>query len=73
MLQCATGDVQHSIILIISPLIALMNDQVTSLHRRNVKAVYIRRRENGEVISKVYVGQFQVVFCSPESLLTSET
>ena len=72
MLQCATGDVQRSIILVISPLIALMNDQVTSLHRRNVKVVYIRR-ENGEVISKVYVGQFQVVFCSPESLLTSET
>ena len=71
MLQCATGDVQRSIILVISPLIALMNDQVTSLHRRNVKVVYIRR-ENGEVISKVYVGQFQVVFCSPESLLTSE-
>ena len=61
-----------SIILVISPLIALMNDQVTSLHCRNVKAVYIRGRENGEVISKVYEGQFQVMFCSPESLRLGE-
>ena len=63
----------RSIVLVISPLLALMKDQVTSLSQKKVKAVYIAGRKDREFVGQVYSGEFHVVFCSPESLPTSET
>ena len=62
-----------SIVLVISPLVALMKDQVTSLNNKGVTAFYIGGGETEEVVSELYQGSYQVVFCSPESLLTNDT
>ena len=57
-----------SIVLVISPLIALMKDQVERLKVKRMKAVY-----GGDQceMDRVYEGHYQMIFLSPESLLTT--
>lgn len=63
-----------SIIIVVSPLVALMKDQVSSLAEKGMSAVYVGEASNSEdKIAQIYEGQFQVVFFSPELLLTDET
>jgi len=59
--------------VIMSPLISLMD---RAMANRNVTAVHVGRF--GKVFSedeirKVYKGEYQLVFMSPESLLTEST
>lgn len=57
-----------SVVLVVSPLIALMKDQVERLKVKGVKAVYGGDQCEMELF---FQGHYQLVFLSPESLLTS--
>ena len=59
---------QKSIVLVVSPLIVLMKDQVAALRREGVKAVYIGETSVEE--KQLKEGLFSVVFCSPEGILS---
>ena len=57
------------ILLVVSPLIALMQDQVRAMNERGVRAVYAGMADD-ELAESVCSGSFQLVYLSPESLLT---
>ena len=58
--------------LVISPLIALMKDQVDGLNAIGIGAAYINSSqqagEHNEVFSKVISGEFKLLYVAPESL-----
>ena len=64
---CKTGTT-----LVISPLVALMKDQVQQLKKRGVKAVEISggisKTEITEIIDNCQYGHFQLLYLSPERL-----
>ena len=62
------NDTPQSLVIVVSPLVALMKDQVRALTRRNVSAVYLGG-SGDEEFSAICDGKFQLVFMSPESLL----
>ena len=55
-------------VMVVSLLMALMNDQVASLNARGVEAVYVREKCD---MDRVYEGRYPIVFISPETLLSS--
>ncbi len=59
-----------SIVIVVSPLIALMKDQVKSMTRRGVRAVYAAELSE-EGITEIVEGKQQLIFMSPETLLTN--
>ncbi len=58
--------------LVISPLIALMQDQVAALQRRGLPAAYIssllNREERDAVLRDVYAQKVKLLYCAPERL-----
>lgn len=58
--------------LVISPLIALMKDQVDSLQRQNIEATFVNsslsRAELNRRLSDVVAGRYKLVYVSPERL-----
>ena len=61
-----------SIVVVVSPLIALMKDQVRAMKEMGMSAVYISDLRDDEAIAEVCTGKNQLVCMSPESLLTDE-
>ena len=59
-----------SIVIVISPLISLMNDQVSSFSSKGVSAAFINEASSHEMKLGVLSGDYQLVFFSPESLLS---
>ena len=63
---------EGSIVLVVSPLIVLMKDQVQALHERGVSAVCLRDADpDSKKIWEIHEGKFQILFSSPEELLTN--
>ena len=62
----------RSITLVVSPLIALMKDQMNAMNRRSVRAVYIGDLDANvlNTTTEISEGKYQLVFVSPEALLT---
>lgn len=60
--------------LVISPLIALMQDQVQSLNKRGVSATFINsslsKTEIDTRLQQVMDGEFRFLYCAPERLQT---
>lgn len=58
--------------LVISPLIALMKDQVDSLKRRGIQASYINSSQSGseqaECLDRLSRGEYRIVYVAPERL-----
>lgn len=58
--------------LVISPLIALMKDQVDGLHKKGIKAVAIhsglQKDEVINILQDAAEGSYQFLYCSPERL-----
>lgn len=79
--QCLTivGDVLHkkprgsSVIVVISPLRSLMNDQVEYLQSVGVPAISITDEEDPEIVQQVMNGCYIVIYGSPECLLSMST
>jgi len=67
------GVKNKSIVLVVSPLIALMKDQVSSITEIGLSAALILDKESTPSTVKTGIknGDFQVVFSSPESLFLS--
>ena len=63
--------------LVVSPLIALMQDQVQALKQLGVRAAFLNSSLTGadqaEVIEQVQAGQVDLLYIAPERLLQSET
>ena len=69
-----------SIVIVVSPLVSLMKDQVHSLETKGIKSVFVTKdtakdSESGDSSfeQQLYEGSFQVVFFSPEALLCNDT
>ena len=62
---------KKSIALIITPLISLMTDQVSSFTSKGLKAGFIGTGMNKKTVDAVMNGQYQLLFISPEALLES--
>ena len=63
---------QGSIVIVVSPLISLMVDQVNNLKRRDISCEFINETQNcPEVKRRVKSGAVPLVFISPEALLES--
>jgi ATP-dependent DNA helicase RecQ len=58
--------------LVISPLVALMEDQVRSLRARGIEATFLAstldRQERDEREGKMLRGEYKLVYCAPERL-----
>jgi len=58
------------IVVVVSPLTALMVDQVSMFEKRGLKAAFVGKEQTDESIrQQVEKGVFSLVFMSPESLL----
>jgi len=62
-----------SVVVIISPLKALMHDQVAFLNDNGVPAISIGDIEDPEIVQQVQNGTYVLVFGSPECLLSTAT
>ena len=62
------------ITLVISPLISLMKDQVSTLIQAGIKAAYINSSLTSSQYSKVfrraYNGEYKIIYIAPERLIT---
>jgi ATP-dependent DNA helicase RecQ len=69
-------DSTSSIIIVVSPLSALMNDQVKTLKKKDVNAVAVigdEHSSNDDLKQAVAEGQYQVIYTTPEVLLTNKS
>ena len=62
-----------SIAIVVCPLVALMKDQVEAMKKRGISAVYVGDSSGHDITTKICSGTFQLVYLSPESLLTNDT
>ena len=63
--------------IVISPLIALMKDQVDSLNLTGIPAAYLNSTQNSgeqqDIISRLKSGQIKLLYLAPERLFSSES
>ncbi|HJR70579.1 MAG TPA: DNA helicase RecQ [Gammaproteobacteria bacterium] len=69
--------VRDGVGIVVSPLIALMEDQVGALREAGVAAAFLnstlRRGEQSEVVARLRRGQLKLLYLAPERLLQEET
>ena len=58
--------------LVISPLLTLMQDQVKKLTSVGLKAAYVGAEQEPETLRDIEEGKYSFVFISPESTLSTE-
>ncbi|MEO0470989.1 MAG: DNA helicase RecQ [Bacteroidota bacterium] len=62
--------------VVLSPLIALMKDQVEALKANGIKAAYLNSsqafKEQEKIIEQVLIAEIKLLYVSPEKLLTSD-
>jgi len=62
----------YSIVIVVSPLQALMKDQARSLVQKGVQSIYVQEKfdhEDETIRTKLSAGDYSVIFISPELLL----
>ncbi len=63
--------------LVVSPLIALMQDQVRALHELGIEAAFLNsslgREEQADVIQRFRAGDIQLLYVAPERLVQPQT
>lgn len=67
------GVEKKSIVLVVSPLIALMEDQVAGITSMGISAAYVSDKQSTdrEVKRQIRKGIYQVIFMSPEALFAT--
>ena len=62
--------------IIISPLLALMDDQIQALTKKGIKAVTVNStigiKEKREIFSQLKSGDVKLLYIAPETLLNQE-
>ena len=58
--------ITHSIVFIVSPLLALMEDQVVKFKEKGINCTYLGR--TADTKSEVVAGKFQLVYLTPERI-----
>jgi superfamily II DNA helicase RecQ len=61
---------ENPIVLIVSPLVTLMQDQVTQLSKQGISAISLSKDVQND--NKLKSGCYTMVYSSPESLLNNE-
>eukprot|EP00794_Sanderia_malayensis_P021212 gene21212-23297_t len=64
--------VETSMTLVISPLKALMMDQVAKLKQRGITGAAIYEGQSEEILDDIKNGTYSIIFASPESVLGTE-
>ena len=63
--------------LVVSPLIALMQDQVMALHELGIEAAFLNATQSAderrEVMTRLRQGELQLLYVAPERLVTDHT
>ena len=63
--------------IIVSPLIALMQDQVSALQQLGIKAAYLNstlsREQHNQVVRAIHDGELELLYIAPERLLQEST
>ncbi|MCL4141294.1 UNVERIFIED_CONTAM: hypothetical protein GTU68_052945 [Idotea baltica] len=71
------GMVRDGLTIVVSPLIALMQDQVSSLQQLGIKAAYINsslsREQHTQVIRAIHDHELDLLYVAPERLLQENT
>ncbi len=71
------GLVRSGMAIVVSPLIALMQDQVSALQQLGLKAAYLNstlsREEHNKVMRAIYDGELDMLYIAPERLLQENT
>ena len=63
---------KKSLVVVVSPLNSLMQDQVSSYSGRGISAVYVGDRHMcKDMRKKIKSGEYQLIFSSPEALFTT--
>ena len=63
----------RSVLVVISPLKALMEDQVEYLGNVGISAIAVEDKTDPEFVQMIKNGVFMVVYCSPECALSTTT
>ena len=72
------GFQRKSAVVVVSPLVALMTDQVQSLRKKGIDAVVISSDRRGEAVADDFVAcesslkTASLIFCSPEALVQTK-
>ena len=69
-LRAATSHDHHSITIVVSPLSAVMEDQVSSFRSKGLKAAHIGSGEDPDADAQLLSGDVQLVYVTPESVLS---
>ncbi len=71
------GLVREGMAIVVSPLIALMQDQVSALQQLGLRAAYLNstlsREEHNQVMRAIYDGELDMLYIAPERLLQQNT
>ena len=71
------GLVRSGMAIVVSPLIALMQDQVSALQQLGLNAAYLNstlsREEHNKVMRSIYDGELELLYVAPERLLQEST
>ncbi len=71
------GLVRSGMAIVVSPLIALMQDQVSALQQLGLSAAYLNstlsREEHNKVMRSIYDGELELLYVAPERLLQEST
>jgi superfamily II DNA helicase RecQ len=65
-------DKGSSIMVVVSPLKSLMEDQVRALNKLNIPAVCVTDTHDDCLIQKIINGEFTHIYGSPECFLSSK-
>lgn len=71
------GIVREGMAIVVSPLIALMQDQVSALQQLGLKAAYLNstlsREQYSQVMRAIHDGELDLLYIAPEKLLQEST
>ena len=64
------GKSRSAIVLVISPLISLIQDQVKSLQKKEIKVSFIGSGQEDASFKQILTGEMNIVYSSPEAMLS---